>query len=204
MNDPHRRRIVSWIGLLAASPLLPTPALADDPAATPEVEEGPFYPRAFPADTDSDLTQVEGHVDRARGTPLALSGRLLDRTGRPRVGSRIEIWQCDATGHYHHVRERDTVVDPDFQGFGTAVTDADGRYAFRTIRPVPYPGRTPHIHVAVVEQGKRRLTTQLFVEGDPGNARDGLYRALGSNAKLVTMKLEDRGGALAGGVDLVV
>jgi len=94
--------------------------------------------------------------------------------------------------------------DPDFQGFGAVLTDAEGRYAFRTIKPVPYPGRTPHIHFNVLENGKRRLTSQMFVEGEPGNARDGLYRDLGRDAKLVTMKLEDAGAGLKAALDIVL
>ena len=83
-------------------------------------------------------------------------------------------------------------------------TDAEGRYAFRTIKPVPYPGRTPHIHFTVLEGSKRRLTSQMFVEGEPGNARDGLYRSLGRDAKLVTFKLEDAGTGFKGALDIVL
>ena len=94
--------------------------------------------------------------------------------------------------------------DPNFQGFGAVDTDAEGRYRFRTIKPVPYPGRTPHIHFTVAEGGKRRLTSQMFIEGEAGNARDGLYRYLGNDARLVTMKLADAGQGLAGTLDIVV
>jgi len=94
--------------------------------------------------------------------------------------------------------------DPDFQGFGKVTTDAEGRYRFRTIRPVPYPGRTPHIHFTVVEGGKRRLTSQMFVEGEAGNARDGIYRHLGADARLVTMRLANAGQGLAGTFDIVL
>jgi len=69
---------------------------------------------------------------------------------------------------------------------------------------VPYPGRTPHIHFTVAEGGKRRLTSQMFIEGEPGNARDGLYRSLGPDARLVTMKLEQSGAALRGALDVVL
>ena len=203
-HSPNRRRIVIGLGAAALAPLLSTPALAEDLHPTPEVEEGPFYPRAFPADTDADLTSVAGHGRRAQGTPLAVAGRLLDTRGRPLSGRRIEIWQCDATGHYHHVRERDASLDPDFQGYGVVETDAEGRYSFRTIKPVPYPGRTPHIHFTVVENGRRRLTSQMFVEGEPRNERDFLYRQLGADAKRVTMRLADRDGGLAGSLDIVV
>ena len=200
--SPQRRRIVLALATLAAAPLVPTPALADERRPTPRMTEGPFYPRSLPSDEDADLTQVKGRSGKAQGTALQVSGRVLDRSGRPRAGSRIEIWQCDATGSYHHVGESEG--DPDFQGFGAVLTDAEGRYAFRTIKPVPYPGRTPHIHFTVAEGGKRRLTSQMFIEGEPANERDGLYRYLGRDAPLVTMKLEDRGAGLAGTLDIVV
>ena len=198
----QRRRVLSWIGASALAPLAATPALAEDRAPTPRLTEGPFYPTSFPRDTDADLTRIEGRASAAKGTILDVSGRVLDRSGAPRAGARVEIWQCDAQGEYHHVGGRDG--DPDFQGFGAVLTDADGRYAFRTIRPVPYPGRTPHIHFNVLEGGKRRLTSQMFIEGEPGNARDGLYRQLGREARLVTMRLEDAGAGFRGALDIVL
>ena len=204
MNE-IRRRITLALGAAAIAPLAPTPALADTHAATPRLTEGPFYPRSFPKDSDGDLTRLAGRGDVAQGDVLDVSGRVLDRSGRPRAGHRVEIWQCDATGQYHHVGQGEG--DPAFQGFGAVTTDAEGRYAFRTIKPVPYPGRTPHIHFAVLEGGKRRLVSQMFIEGEPGNARDGLYRHLGADAKLVTMKLENaaRAGAkLRGALDIVI
>ena len=200
----ERRRLLSWLGAVAVAPLAATPALADERPPTPRMTEGPFYPRSFPRDADADLTRVAGEGGVAEGTPLAVSGRVLDRSGRPRAGSRVEIWQCDALGHYHHVGAGREAGDPRFQGFGAVLTDAEGRYAFRTIRPVPYVGRTPHIHFTVVEEGRRRLTSQMFVEGEPGNARDGLYRHLGAEARLVTMKLADSGRGLAGTLDIVL
>ena len=198
----QRRRVLSWIGASALAPLAATPVLAEDRAPTPRMTEGPFYPTSFPKDTDADLTRIEGRAATAQGRILDVSGRVVDRSGAPRAGARVEIWQCDALGHYHHVGEREG--DPDFQGFGAVLTDADGRYAFRTIKPAPYPGRTPHIHFNVLENGKRRITSQMFVEGEPGNARDGLYRQLGRDAKLVTMRLEDSGAGFRGALDIVL
>jgi protocatechuate 3,4-dioxygenase, beta subunit len=198
----QRRRVLSWIGACALAPLAATPVLAEDRPPTPRMTEGPFYPTSFPGDTDADLTRIEGRAAAAEGKILDVSGRVLDRSGAPHAGARVEIWQCDAQGRYHHVGGREG--DPNFQGFGAVLTDADGRYAFRTIRPVPYPGRTPHIHFNVLEGGKRRLTSQMFVEGEPGNARDGLYRDLGRDAKLVTMRLEDSGTGFKGALDIVL
>jgi len=200
----NRREFLSMIGAVAVAPLAITPAIADDRPPTPRMTEGPFYPRTFPKDSDADLTRVEGRSAAAEGKLLDVSGRVLDRAGKPRAGARVEIWQCDAYGQYHHVGEPEGAGDANFQGFGAITTDAEGHYAFRTIRPVPYPGRTPHIHFTVLENGKRRLTSQMFIEGEPGNARDGLYRYLGADAKLLTMKLEQQGAGLKGALDIVL
>jgi protocatechuate 3,4-dioxygenase beta subunit len=198
----NRRIFLMNAGLAAVTPLIATPALADDRPPTPRMTEGPFYPNSFPRDMDADLTRVEGRAAAAQGTLLEVSGRVVDRAGKPRAGARVEIWQCDATGSYHHVGG--SVGDENFQGFGFASTDAQGRYAFRTIKPVPYPGRTPHIHFTVLENNRRRLTSQMFIEGEPGNARDGLYRSLGADARLVTMKLEQAGAGLKGSLEVVI
>ena len=198
----ERRRVLSWIGAAALAPVAPTPALADEFKPTPRMTEGPFYPRQFPKDVDADLTRIDGRAASAEGTPFELTGRVLDRSGQPRANARVEIWQCDARGQYHHVGE--PAGDPNFQGFGAVETDASGRYRFRTIKPVPDPGRAPQIHFTVLEGGKRRLTSQIFVEGEPGNERDGLYRYLGRDAALVTMKLEGAASALRGSFDIVL
>jgi protocatechuate 3,4-dioxygenase beta subunit len=197
-----RRIFLLNAGFAAIAPLVATPALADDHPPTPRLTEGPFYPNTFPRDIDSDLTRVEGRAAAAQGTVLDVTGHVMDRAGKPRAGARVEIWQCDATGSYHHVGG--VVGDENFQGFGFTTTDAEGRYAFRTIKPVPYPGRTPHIHFTVLEGSRRRLTSQMFIEGEPRNARDGLYRSLGSDARLVTMRLEQAGAGLTGSLDIVL
>lgn len=198
----NRRIFLLNAGCAAVAPLVATPALADDHPPTPRMTEGPFYPRRFPKDVDADLTKIEGRTGVAQGSVLDVTGRVIERSGRPRAGARVEIWQCDAQGQYHHVGEPEG--DPDFQGFGFTTTDAQGRYAFRTIRPVPYPGRAPHIHFSVLEGNRRRLTSQMFIEGEPGNARDGIYRSLGAEARLVTMKLEQAGAGLRGALDVVL
>src|ERR1700704_4816084 len=118
--------------------------------ATPAQTEGPFYPTAFPADMDNDLVQVRGQAAQAMGTVLHLEGRVLDPNGRPVDGALVEIWQCDAQGVYDHPRQPGRERrDMAFQGYGRMIVTADGRYTFRTLKPVAYPGRTPHIHFKV-------------------------------------------------------
>lgn len=170
-----RRRFVSALtGVVGWAAL---PAVAAVP--TPRQSAGPFYPDEIPLDDDNDLVRVKGHAGLAKGRISDLSGRLVDLSGRPIRDTRIEIWQCDANGRYRHSRDPGRApIDADFQGFGRAVSDADGRYRFRTIRPVAYPGRTPHIHVAVYPAGERPFVTQLYVAGETRNAEDFLYRRI--------------------------
>lgn len=173
MNRERRSLILG-----AAAALLSTPSLAGALRPTPAQSAGPFYPPELPLDDDADLTRMRGASQVAKGRVTELGGRLLDLDGRPLRGVRIEIWQCDANGRYRHPDDHGPAPDPGFQGIGHSVTDADGRYRFRTIRPVPYPGRTPHIHYAVFLPGQAPFTTQLYIAGEPMNERDFLFRAV--------------------------
>jgi protocatechuate 3,4-dioxygenase beta subunit len=176
--------------------------------ATPRQTEGPFYPDRLPADDDNDLVAVQGASGIARGEILLLAGTVTDLAGRPLGGVRVEIWQCDAGGRYHHSRDSSGVApDPNFQGWGQFVTAADGAYRFRTIRPVPYPGRTPHIHFKLSGKATPGLVTQMYVAGEPGNARDFLYGSLGERERAaLTVRLDKApdGKALAGRFDIVL
>ncbi len=157
-----------WLGVRAQ----PAPARRPTPSQT----EGPFYPVSLPKDSDNDLLR-NGSLDYRSGQPAWVEGTVTDLDGRPLSGAQVEIWQCDERGHYHHPGDGGR-ADAAFQGFGRAEVGADGRYRFRTIRPVPYSGRTPHIHVKVKLGPRELLTTQLYVAGDAGNARDFLWRNL--------------------------
>ena len=143
---------------------------------TPSQTEGPFYPVALPADSDFDLLH-NGRMSYPHGQPAWVEGTVLDTAGVPVAGAVVEIWQCDHAGHYHHPGDGGR-ADPAFQGFGRVTVGSDGGYRFRPLRPVPYSGRTPHIHVKVRLAGQELLTTQLYVAGDPGNERDFLWRRL--------------------------
>lgn len=203
MADHQRRLIVASLPALALTPWLPAHGQPLRPA-TPPLTEGPFYPTQAPAERDADLARIAGRSP-ARGAPLAFGGRVVDRRGHPLAGRVVEIWHCDESGHYHLVGQPGSGGDAGFQGWGEATTTADGAFAFRTIKPAPYPGRTPHIHFTVRDERRRRvLTSQAFFEGEAGNARDFLYRQLGAEARLVTVRLEGDARGLKGSLDVVI
>ena len=172
-----RRRTLKFLSGLSLTAALPKLALA---ARTPSAMEGPFYPTPAMrfSDADNDLVKIKGVADKAKGDVIVLKGRILDKTGKPISGARVEIWQCDANGRYLHTGDPgDVARDQSFQGFGHVVTGSDGGYAFRTIKPVPYPGRAPHIHVKVFHDDQV-LTTQFYIEGHELNAGDFLFQRM--------------------------
>jgi protocatechuate 3,4-dioxygenase beta subunit len=176
-------------------------------APTPRQGRGPFYPERLPLDHDNDLIRVEGHPDPARGEVTDLGGRVVDPRGEPIRGARVEIWQCDANGRYiHHLDPGRAPRDPGFQGYGRFVTGTDGGYRFRTIKPVPYPGRAPHIHIAVQAPGRRELVTQIYVDGAPENGKDWLLNAVDDPTALIVPFNPSRSGDadLAARFDLVL
>lgn len=179
----HKRR--NFMALAAASLASGTLfSSAADLLVTPSQTAGPFYPDTLPLDTDNDLTQVAGSQLKAKGIICNVYGLLQDRHGQPIVGAKVEIWQCDANGRYRHSGDtHDAPMDEGFQGYGVTETDDDGRYRFRTIKPVAYPGRTPHIHYQVKTLGGDQLITQMYVEGDAGNLHDGLFKRVGSQQR---------------------
>ncbi|MBS7690993.1 intradiol ring-cleavage dioxygenase [Pseudomonas lalucatii] len=171
-----RRRLL--VGLGAGAWLLSPGAFAER-LLTPAQTLGPFYPDQLPLDRDNDLVLVDDRLSPASGTLVHLHGRVFDVRGRPLAEALVEIWQVDAHGIYLHSRGGDRARrDPNFQGYGRFLTGRDGRYRFRTIRPVPYPGRTPHIHVAVTLPGQPRFATQCYIRGERLNARDGILNAI--------------------------
>lgn len=171
-----RRR---FLVAVAAAGVLPWRALIGDDGLlppTPSDAEGPFYPVEIPEDSDNDLIRVVGHENAAGGRVAYVHGRVTDRAGQRIDGARVEIWQCDHEGVYHHPGDGGK-PDTNFQGFGAMATTREGGYHFRTLRPVPYTDRTPHVHFRVSADGFDRLTTQLYVaEEVERNAKDFLYK----------------------------
>jgi protocatechuate 3,4-dioxygenase beta subunit len=198
--------------LLAGAAMAPTySAFAGGLVPTPMQTEGPFYPTAFPADLDNDLVQVRGQAAKAMGTVLHMKGRVLDVMGNPMQGI-VEIWQSDDHGLYDHPRQsgrdrRDTA----FQGYGRMMADASGLYSFRTLKPVAYPGRSPHIHFKVSTVDGHRLTSQFYLAGEASNEGDFVFknatRQPGQRER-VEMRLEPangiESGAFATRMDIVI
>lgn len=174
-----RRQFLATASAIAAASTLSLDAFADELARTAGMTEGPFYPDKLPLDTDNDLILLNDSSAAAAGEITYLTGRVLSKTGEPVRNASVEIWQCDGNGVYlHSGSSTPDRRDGNFQGYGRFLTNGKGEYCFRTIKPVQYPGRTPHIHVAVNQNGHRSLTTQLFINGHPGNAKDGLIRRI--------------------------
>lgn len=167
-------------GLTLSSLAFFTPgAFAEELVKTPRQTEGPFYPDKLPLDTDNDLLIVNDSITPAVGQITHLSGKILDSSGEPIRNALVEIWQVDNNGAYLHSRTNNREKrDKNFQGFGRFMTGSAGEYYFRTIKPVAYPGRTPHIHFAVKVKGKEKFTTQCYIKGEPRNENDGVLRGI--------------------------
>lgn len=204
VNYP-RRKFLTWtlggFGLAAANP-----ALAATP--TPSATEGPFYPTLTMrrADVDNDLVKVLGSVQEAGGDVFMLKGRVMNRDGAPLAERRIEIWQCDMNGKYMHSGDDQRIVfDHAFQGFGHDIIGDDGACEFRTIKPVTYPGRTPHIHVKIFDGNREMFTSQFYIDAHPANDHDRIFSRLSQNdAAAVSMVFEMVEGVEQAVVDVVV
>lgn len=172
---------------------------------TPKQPEGPYYPTQKLADRDNDLTRV-GDGARAEGEVLVLSGRLVDENNTPFPAARIEIWQTDHRGIYMHPGDSDLANrDPNFQSYGEATTDEAGRFSFRTILPGVYGSRPRHLHVKIVPQQARGLTTQLYFKGDERLARDRIVRRLGADiAALLLDPVPGKSNELQSRIDFVL
>jgi protocatechuate 3,4-dioxygenase beta subunit len=177
-----RRRFLARLGM--ASAFFTTPGVfAQQLVLTPAQTAGPFYPDKLPLDTDNDLLVINDRITPAVGEITYLSGRILDSSGSPVRNAVIEIWQTDANGAYIHSQSGNAANrDANFQGFGRFLTGSTGEYLFRTVKPVPYPGRTRHVHFSIQPPGGQKLITQLYVDGDTGNAADGALNGIADDA----------------------
>ncbi len=208
-STPHlrtaatRRRFLRGLGLGGLFFAVPG-AFAEALTLTAAQTDGPFYPDHLPLDTDNDLLIINDAATPALGEVTYLSGRVLDARGTPVRNALVEIWQADAGGIYRHTgdneEDRQKRRDAHFQSFGRFLTGSTGEYLFRTIKPVKYPGRTPHIHVKVKRGGKELLCTQCYIQGEPANAKDSVYTGIQDpKARAsVTIPFAPQPGAAAG------
>ena len=183
-----RRRFLKNMAFTAAA-FSTSGLFAEEITRTATQAEGPFYPDKLPLDTDNDLIIVNDAITPAVGEITHLTGRILSNSGEPVRNAVVEIWQADATGAYIHTRGRREQMDKNFQGFGRFLTSSTGEYYFRCIKPTEYVGRAPHIHYVIYQNGKRMLTTQLYIRGDSRNEQDFLFveaKTVEAKATIVT------------------
>lgn len=202
----NRRDVLTHSAMLAAVASAPRVVHAAAPGPTPRQTPGPFYPDRLPLHRDNNLLRRAPDDAPARGTPADVAGRVLDADGRPLSGLTVEIWQCDAKGYYHHIKEY-SGGDPMFQGFGRTETAEDGAYRFRTIKPVPYSGRAPHIHVRVRGKGIEGFTTQLYIAGHRLNAQDFILGRVPPDMRervMASFERESPGGPAKAQFDIVL
>ncbi len=205
-----RRSMITASAGLAATVISAT-AIGSATAITPANPEGPFYPVHKQADKDTDLTLIEGHTERAKGEVIRVTGQVLDDQGMPIEGALVDIWQANSYGRYDHEDDTATTpIDPNFQGWGMVKTDADGRYAFTTIKPGAYGvddewDRPPHIHYKVSRRGYREIITQMYFAGEPLNENDNLLnKVTESERHLLVVDFEEVDGVLQGDFSVVL
>ena len=175
---------------------LPAPGCGDPTA--PQTA-GPYYPTRDRPDEDPDLTRVKGREGRAAGEIVLVRGTVLDEACKPIAGALVEIWQANSLGRYDHERDAGNPrpLDPNFQSWAEMVTDQDGGFRFKTIKPGAYPAddsgwvRPPHIHFRVSRRGYHELVTQMYFAGESLNDTDRIRLALsGEDRERATVAFE--------------
>ncbi len=158
---------------LAQQGLQPTPDCRDDDDPTVAQTEGPYYKPNSPQRADLREPGFGGR-------PVVLTGFVLTRRCKPIPRALVDLWHADDKGDYDDRRYR-----------GHVLTDAEGRYQFRTIMPAIYPGRTRHYHVKILVPTRGLLTTQLYFPNEPANLRDALFK------RTLQMRIAENGEGLA-------
>ena len=163
---------------------------------TPKQSEGPFYPINFQTDKDTDLTQIDGSKEKARGRFIRVLGRVIDESGVAISDVKVEIWQANADGRYQHIRDRNTAaIDVNFQGWGISKTSRQGLYQFKTVFPGIYPAaadwyRPPHIHFKINKPGFRKLITQMYFPDQDLNNSDLILGSLSNRQQQLLIARE--------------
>ncbi len=206
-HQSNRRRWLTRLSVTLGS-IFVFRKISAESIQTPKSAEGPFYPSPSmrTADVDNDLVKVEGVVAESGGEIITLKGVVTNKEGISLPGVRVEIWQCDINGKYLHTGDKQNFPhDTAFQGFGHDITNENGEYTFRTIKPSKYPSRTQHIHVKVLSGEKDLLTTQFYIDGEPNNKNDFLFRKLSEKeAAAVSMRFTQEGDHTEAVVNIVV
>lgn len=170
-----------YVSSIARSPRKPLVLLPH----TISERTGPVFGHEIIAPHDNDLTAQ--HAGEPIGERILVHGRVLDEDGRPVPGALIEVWQANAAGRYRHrVDQHEAPLDPNFTGCGRMLTDADGIYRFKTIKPGAYPWanhpnawRPAHIHFSLFGAGiLSRLVTQMYFPGDPLQPLDPIFNSI--------------------------
>ena len=197
-SSKYSRRTIIKASVGLAASAVPVTAMSGPAEVTPANPEGPFYPKHEQLDKDTDLTLIKGHTERAQGQIIRVTGQVLDEEGKPVEGALVDIWQANAHGRYHHEDDPATAPeDPNFQGWGMVKTDAEGRYAFTTIKPGAYKvdeswKRPPHIHYKVSRRGFHEITTQMYFAGEALNETDRLLQSVPEDVRdLLTVKFHE-------------
>jgi protocatechuate 3,4-dioxygenase beta subunit len=184
-RDALKKAGLMGAGTLAAGIMFGSVARAITRAQTPTQPEGPFYPVKDQLDKDGDMTQVQGHDEKASGQQVFLTGQVVDvTTGHPVGGAVLEFWQACESGKYNHPSDANNApLDPHFQYWAQVRTSEQGHFSLRTIKPGSYPAddtwiRPPHIHVKVHKPGYPSLTTQIYFAGDSLNDSDQILKRL--------------------------
>jgi protocatechuate 3,4-dioxygenase beta subunit len=180
IGDLSRREILKMSSVVASAAMLFSSKLTLAQALlrrTPGQILGPFYPVTDIWGKGADLTRPREGSGPASGQVLHVVGRVLNLSGEPVRNAKVEVWQANTYGRYRHPSDNNPApLDPNFDGAAVLTTDAEGRYAFKTIKPGAYPAgpntiRPPHIHFQVTGR-EDRLVTQLYFENEPYNDTD--------------------------------
>jgi protocatechuate 3,4-dioxygenase beta subunit len=153
---------------------------------------GPVYGHESVGTLDADLTKNSAVNGEPLGERIIVTGRVLDEAGRPVPNTLVEVWQANAAGRYvHKVDQHPAPLDPNFLGAGRCVTDEEGHYRFKTVKPGAYPWgnhfnawRPNHIHFSLFGHTlASRLVTQMYFPGDPLLDLDPIYHSAPEGAR---------------------
>lgn len=169
----------------------PTKPLVPIPESLSEIT-GPVYGHDALRPLDADLTKSARVNGEPLGERIVVAGRVVDENDRPIPDTLVEIWQANAAGRYvHEADQHDAPLDPNFLGAGRCVTDADGRYEFRSVKPGAYPWRNHHnawrpnhIHLSLFGPSlATRIVTQMYFPGDPLFEFDPIFNGVPEGAR---------------------